>query len=64
MHELGIPTESERVEGWRMHVLIEAGYPVTLAELLAPRGDVDLHQAAELVAARGCTPELAVAILG
>lgn len=55
--------EATRVEDWRLHVLVEAGYPVDLAEQLAREArDVDLHQAVDLVAG-GCTPQLAAAIL-
>ncbi len=37
MTEIAEPEISERskVESWRLHVLIEAGYPLTLAERLA-----------------------------
>ena len=31
--------ERSKVEGWRLHVLIEAGYPLPLAERLAHVGD-------------------------
>lgn len=55
-------TEAERVEAWRLHVLVEAGYPVAIAERIAVRADVDLHQAVELLA-RGCAHELAARIL-
>ena len=41
--------EREKVAGWRLHVLIEAGYPLPLAERLA-HSDADLHSAVELVA--------------
>jgi len=54
-------TEREKVESWRLHVLVEAGYPLTLAEKLA-HSDADLHRAVELVRA-GCTFETAAAIL-
>jgi hypothetical protein len=54
-------TERERVAGWRLHVLIEAGYPIHLAERLA-HSDVDLHRAVELVR-RGCTATVAAEIL-
>jgi hypothetical protein len=56
-------TQSERakVESWRLHVLIEAGYPLPLAERIAA-SDADLHQAVELVAS-GCAPETATEIL-
>jgi hypothetical protein len=53
--------ERARVETWRLHVLMEAGYPIPLAERLAHSG-ADLHQAVELVQA-GCAPELATEIL-
>jgi hypothetical protein len=53
--------ERSKVETWRLHVLMEAGYPVPLAERLAHSG-ADLHQAVALVEA-GCTPKLAVEIL-
>ncbi len=54
-------TERERVAGWRLHVLIEAGYPLPLAERLAG-SEVDLHRAVELVD-QGCKHETAVEIL-
>ena len=54
-------TEREKVESWRLHVLVEAGYPLTLAEKLA-HSEADLHRAVELVRA-GCTYETAAAIL-
>jgi hypothetical protein len=55
--------ESERakVESWRLHVLIEAGYPLPLAERLAA-SEADLHHAVELLGS-GCTPETAAEIL-
>ncbi len=53
--------ERSRVEGWRLRVLIEAGYPVHLAEHLA-HSDIDLHLAVELVL-RGCRHETAAEIL-
>ena len=54
-------SERLKVESWRLHVLIEAGYPLPLAERLA-HSSADLHQAVELVR-RGCQPELATEIL-
>jgi hypothetical protein len=54
-------TERERVAGWRLHVLIEAGYPVHLAERLA-HSDADLHRAVELVR-QGCNATVAAEIL-
>jgi hypothetical protein len=54
--------ERAKVEGWRLHVLMEAGYPLPLAEKVAQSG-ADLHEAVVLVAERGCRPELAAEIL-
>jgi hypothetical protein len=54
-------TEREKVESWRLHVLIEAGYPLALAEKLA-HSEADLHVAVELVTA-GCRFETAAEIL-
>ena len=58
-----IEAESERskFEGWRLHVLIEAGYPLHLAERLAA-SEVDLHRAVELLGS-GCEPVTAAEIL-
>jgi hypothetical protein len=55
--------ESERakVESWRLHVLLEAGYPFTLAERLAA-SEADLHRAVELVV-DGCSHQTAAEIL-
>ena len=54
--------ERAKVESWRLHVLVEAGYPLPLAERLAQSG-ADLHDAVTLVTRRGCRPELAAEIL-
>ena len=54
-------TDREKVAGWRLHVLLEAGYPVHLAERLA-HSDADLHQAVELVK-QGCEATVAAEIL-
>lgn len=54
--------ERGKVEGWRLHVLIEAGYPLPLAERIA-QSAADLHTAVELVEDRGCDPGLAAQIL-
>lgn len=54
-------TEREKVAGWRLHVLIEAGYPLPLAERLA-HSDADLHSAVKLVR-QGCEPKTAAEIL-
>ena len=54
-------SDEEKVNAWRLHVLIEAGYPLPLAEKIA-HSEADLHHAVELVA-RGCTHETAAEIL-
>ena len=54
-------SEREKVESWRLHVLIEAGYPLHLAEKIA-HSEADLHRAVELVLA-GCSHETAAEIL-
>jgi hypothetical protein len=53
--------ERAKVESWRLHVLIEAGYPLPLAERIAG-SEADLHRAVELVA-QGCSFETAAEIL-
>ena len=53
--------ERSKVESWRLHVLMEAGYPLPLAERLAG-SEADLHRAVELVG-QGCAPETAAEIL-
>jgi hypothetical protein len=53
--------EPGRVESWRLHVLLEAGYPVHLAERLAV-SEVDLHFAVEILH-QGCEPVTAAEIL-
>jgi hypothetical protein len=54
-------TEREKVESWRLHVLIEAGYPMELAARIAA-SEADLHQAVELIAS-GCAHATAAEIL-
>ncbi len=54
-------SEQAKVEGWRLHILIEAGYTLSLAERLAG-SEVDLHRAVALLEA-GCSPETAAEIL-
>jgi hypothetical protein len=54
-------SERSKVEGWRLHVLMEAGYPLPLAEKVAA-SEADLHRAVELLTA-GCAPETAAEIL-
>jgi hypothetical protein len=58
---LWFENEGGKVESWRLHVLLEAGYPVHLAERLAA-SEVDLHEAAELIS-RGCNATTAAEIL-
>jgi hypothetical protein len=53
--------ETDKVAGWRLHVLIEAGYPLEAAERVAV-SDADLHRAVELII-QGCPPEVAEKIL-
>jgi hypothetical protein len=55
-------SERAKVESWRLHVLMEAGYPLPLAEKLAAALDADLHDAVDLVS-RGCDPRTATEIL-
>lgn len=59
--EDGRQGEQAKVEGWRLHVLIEAGYPLALAERLAASG-ADLHECVNLLD-RGCSPTTAAEIL-
>ncbi len=54
-------SERAKVESWRLHVLIEAGYPLPLAERIAG-SEADLHRAVELIA-QGCAFETAAEIL-
>jgi hypothetical protein len=63
MTEIAEPETNERskVESWRLHVLIEAGYPLPLAERLA-MSEADLHVAVHLVH-NGCTHATAAEIL-
>ena len=55
-------SESSKVESWRLHVLIEAGYPLQLAERLAASEEADLHLAVEMVTS-GCAHATAAEIL-
>lgn len=61
MSELLETDERGKVESWRLHVLIEAGYPLHLAERIAAT-EVDLHYAVELLG-QGCEPTTAAEIL-
>ena len=60
--DLQIETETERIERWRYEALLRAGYEPSAARRIAERADIDLHHAVGLLE-RGCSPELAVAIL-
>lgn len=59
--DLQIESERSKVESWRLHVLIQAGYPLPVAEKLAG-SEADLHRAVELVH-QGCAHDLAASIL-
>ena len=54
-------SDQTKVESWRLHVLIEAGFPLPLAERLAV-SEADLHTCVDLVR-QGCTPLTAAEIL-
>jgi hypothetical protein len=54
-------SDRDKVASWRLHQLIEAGYPVQLAERLA-HSDADLHRAIALVR-QGCEAKVAAEIL-
>ncbi|MFN8223222.1 MAG: hypothetical protein U0R50_08290 [Gaiellales bacterium] len=53
--------EQSKVESWRLHVLIEAGFPLPLAERLAA-SEADLHECVELIG-QGCSHTTAAEIL-
>ena len=59
---LDTANERAKVESWRLHVLMESGYPLPLAEKIAAALDADLHEAVQLVA-NGCDPRTAAEIL-
>jgi hypothetical protein len=54
-------SERSKVESWRLHVLMEAGYPLHAAERLAA-SEADLHLAVELIG-QGCEHSTAAEIL-
>lgn len=54
-------TEQQKIENWRLHNLVEVGYPVWLAEKIA-YSDADLHLAVDLPK-RGCAYETAAEIV-
>lgn len=60
-YQLGADAPGE-VVAWRLRRLLEAGYPIAAAELIADCVDVDLHLAVRL-AADGCPAETALRIL-
>ena len=53
--------ERSKVESWRLHILIESGYPLSIAERIAV-SEADLHLACELLG-QGCKAETAAEIL-
>ena len=53
--------EQSKVESWRLHVLIEAGFPLPLAERLAA-SEADLHTCVDLKR-QGCAPATVAEIL-
>ena len=53
--------ERSKVESWRLHILIETGYPLPIAERIAV-SEADLHLACALLG-QGCEPETAAEIL-
>lgn len=55
------PSERAKVESWRLHVLMEAGYPLPLAERIAA-SECDLHRAVAMLE-QGCEPATAAEIL-
>ena len=54
-------SEKAKVESWRLHVLIGAGFPLPVAERLAA-SEADLHTCVDLLR-QGCTPATAAEIL-
>jgi hypothetical protein len=53
--------DRSKVEAWRLKILLEAGYPLAIAERIAA-GGADLHVACDMLGG-GCAPELAATIL-
>lgn len=41
--------EETKVLGWRFEVLYENGWPMADAQLIARRGDIDLHYALDVL---------------
>ena len=59
--EIEFESERSKVESWRLHVLIEAGYPLPLADRVVA-SEADLHLAVALVES-GCEHATAAEIL-
>ena len=57
-----VETSTRAVVSWRRSELVRAGYPGEVADEIARRGDIDLHDALALTA-RGCSWPLAWEIL-
>jgi hypothetical protein len=57
-----VEASAQAVVDWRRSELVRAGYPCEVADAIARRGDIDLHNALELTA-RGCPSTLAWEIL-
>jgi hypothetical protein len=55
------PPVADSVEAWRLHTLLQAGYPLKVAERLA-RSSADLHRAVEMLE-QGCEPQVVEKIL-
>jgi hypothetical protein len=67
INELSTTVEQVRLLGldvlnWRFEELERAGYPTDIAVMLAERGEVDLHDACDLLT-RGATIHQALSIL-
>jgi hypothetical protein len=60
--ELSAARERHQIDLWRLEQLEAAGWPRSLAFLVALDQEVDLHEACSLVAA-GCAPLTALQIL-
>ena len=57
-----VQPSARAVVDWRRSELVRAGYPGEVADEIARRGDIDLHNALALTA-RGCPSTLAWEIL-
>lgn len=62
MSEWLVSDEHSNVEKWRLHVLMEAGYSLGVAQRLAMSVGVDLHVACEILK-EGCSEATAAEIL-